>query len=75
MATLGLRGEFGGEHGAELAVRTEKAHFHELVRGQQALELGHHGRRDPGLPDLKRGSEVLPESAQAGFLAAIQRRK
>lgn len=75
MATLGLGSEFGSEHGAQLAVRAEKAHFHELMRRQQAVELGHYGRRHTGLADFERRSEVLPECAQAGFLAASQRRK
>jgi len=70
MAALGLRSEFGGEHGAQLAIGAEEAHFHQLVRGQQAFKLGHHGRRDAGLADFERRAENLPESAEAGLLAA-----
>ena len=75
MAALGLRSEFGGEHGAQLAIGAEEAHFHQLARGQQAVELGHHGWRDPGLADFERGGEDLPESAQTRLLGASQRRK
>lgn len=70
MMALSLRGEFGGECGALVAVGAEEAHFHQLVRGQQAFELGHHGWGDAGLADFERRGEDLPESAEAGLLAA-----
>ena len=70
MIALGLGGEFAGERGALVAVGAEEAHFHQLVRGQQAFKLGHHGRRDAGLADFERRAENLPESAEAGLLAA-----
>ena len=75
MMALGLRGEFGGKRCALVAVGAEEAHFHQLARGQQAVELGHDGRRDPGLADFERGGEDLPESAQTRLLGASQRRK
>ena len=53
MMALGLRGEFGGKHGSLVAVGFEEAYFHQLMRRQQAVELGHHGWRHAGVADFE----------------------
>lgn len=70
-----LHGNLGGEGGADLAVRPEETHFHELMGGEDPLQFVDEGGRHAGLADFKRWIERLAEAAQAGFLGTGELRQ